>query len=60
VARRTSSLTYREVAGVSKALRDGILRHNQGRLGEAEQRYQFVLGADGRNFDALYRLGLIL
>jgi tetratricopeptide (TPR) repeat protein len=59
VARRTSSLTYRDIAGVSKALRDGILLHNQGRLSEAEQRYQRVLAANGRHFDALYRLGLI-
>ncbi len=33
--------------------------HDQGRLQEAEQRYRIVLDADGRHFDALYRLGLI-
>jgi tetratricopeptide (TPR) repeat protein len=59
LGRRVSSLTFRDIAASSKALRDAILLHNQGRLSEAEQRYQIVLSADGRNFDALYRLGLI-
>ena len=59
MGRRVSSLSFREIAGSSKALRDAILLHSQGRLSEAEQRYQIVLAADGRNFDALYRLGLI-
>jgi len=59
VGRRVSSLTFRDIAGSSKALRDANLLHSQGRLSEAEQRYQIVLAADGRNFDALYRLGLI-
>ena len=59
MGRRVSSLTFRDIAGSSKALRDANLLHSQGRLSEAEQRYQIVLAADGRNFDALYRLGLI-
>ncbi|MGO9849108.1 MAG: tetratricopeptide repeat protein, partial [Methylocella sp.] len=59
MGRRVSSLTFRDIAGSSKALRDANLLHGQGRLSEAEQRYQIVLAADGRNFDALYRLGLI-
>jgi tetratricopeptide (TPR) repeat protein len=59
LGRRGSSVTFRDIAGASKALRDAIMLHNQGRLSEAEHRYQVVVAADGRNFDALYRLGLI-
>jgi tetratricopeptide (TPR) repeat protein len=51
--------TYSDIAGLAPALRYAILLHNQGRLDEADQRYQYVLAADGRNFEALYRLGLI-
>jgi tetratricopeptide (TPR) repeat protein len=57
--RRTPSPSYRDVTGPLHALYDAILLHNQGRLAEAEQRYQLVLAADNRNFEALYRLGLI-
>ncbi len=59
MGRRVSSVTFQDIASSSKALRDANLLHSQGRLSEAEQRYQIVLAADGRNFDALYRLGLI-
>jgi tetratricopeptide (TPR) repeat protein len=41
------------------ALREAVLLHGQGRLAEAEQRYQYVLAADARNYEALYRLGLV-
>jgi tetratricopeptide (TPR) repeat protein len=59
VNRRSSLLRYQDVAGSAQALREAILLHNQGRLGEAERRYQFVLAANERNYEALYRLGLI-
>jgi tetratricopeptide (TPR) repeat protein len=59
VTDRTSSLPYRRIIGPLRALHEAVALHNQGRFREAEQRYQIVLDADGRNFDALYRLGMI-
>ena len=44
---------------VAQTFRDAAALHDQGRLQEAEQRYRTVLEADGRHFQALYRLGLI-
>src|SRR5580704_8400769 len=38
---------------------EAALLHDRGRLQEAEQRYRIVLDADGRNFGALYRFGLL-
>jgi tetratricopeptide (TPR) repeat protein len=58
----------REQAGVTmaqtridpaKTFAEAAALHAQGRLGEAESRYQAVLSANARHFDALYRLGLI-
>jgi tetratricopeptide (TPR) repeat protein len=54
-----SSLAFRKLTGPMRALQAAVAFHSQGRLREAEQGYQIVLGADDRNFDALYRLGLI-
>ena len=53
------SPTYRDITGPANALREAMLLHSQGRLDEADQRFQFVLAADSRNYEALYRLGLI-
>jgi tetratricopeptide (TPR) repeat protein len=53
------SLPYRRITGPLRALQEAASLHSQGRFREAEQRYQIVLDADDRNFDALYRLGLI-
>jgi tetratricopeptide (TPR) repeat protein len=53
------SLQRGQLAGPLRALQDAIALHGEGRFREAEQRYQLVLDADARNFDALYRLGLI-
>ncbi len=50
---------YREISAPARALRDGIALHSQGRLREAAHRYKFALAADERNYEALYRLGLI-
>jgi tetratricopeptide (TPR) repeat protein len=54
-----SSSRYRDIAGPRQAFREAVAFHDRGRLREAEQRYEMVLQADGRHFDALYRLGLI-
>jgi hypothetical protein len=35
--------------GPLRALQEAVALHNQGRFREAEQRYQIVLDADGRN-----------
>jgi tetratricopeptide (TPR) repeat protein len=53
------SLPYRRAVAPQRALQDAAALHNQGRFKEAERLYQIVLDADDRNFDALYRLGLI-
>jgi tetratricopeptide (TPR) repeat protein len=44
---------------IAQTFREAALLHDRGRLQEADQRYRIVLEADGRHFDALYRLGLI-
>jgi tetratricopeptide (TPR) repeat protein len=49
----------RNLLGISQTFHEAATLHAQGRLQEAEQRYRFILEADGRHFDALYRLGLI-
>jgi tetratricopeptide (TPR) repeat protein len=59
VADDRSSPTFRKLVGPLRTLHEAAAFHNQGRLREAEQGYQIVLDADDRNFDALYRLGLI-
>ncbi len=59
VSRAASPLPSRNPHGVAQTFRDAAVLHDQGRLREAEQRYRAVLEADGRHFDALYRLGLI-
>jgi tetratricopeptide (TPR) repeat protein len=59
VNRETPSLPYRRAVAPQRALQDAAALHNQGRLQEAERLYQIVLDTNGRNFDALYRLGLI-
>jgi tetratricopeptide (TPR) repeat protein len=48
-----------DINAVGRVLRDAVTLHNQGRLEEAEQCYQFVLAEDERSFEALYRLGLL-
>jgi tetratricopeptide (TPR) repeat protein len=55
----TRSSSYRDLTGPLNALRDASVLHSQGRLNEAAQRYQLVLAADPRNYEALYRLGLV-
>jgi tetratricopeptide (TPR) repeat protein len=59
VNRGTPSLPYRSAVGPQRTLQDAAALHNKGRFQEAERLYRIVLGADDRNFDALYRLGLI-
>ena len=54
-----STVGYRAIAGTLQAFREAVALHDRGRLGEAEQRYQSVLRADGGHFQALCRLGLI-
>jgi tetratricopeptide (TPR) repeat protein len=49
----------RNLRDVAQMFREAALLHDRGHLQEAEQRYRIVLEADGRHFDALYRLGLI-
>jgi tetratricopeptide (TPR) repeat protein len=58
-SRAASPHARRNLLGVAQTFRDAAMLHDQGRLQEAEQRYRIVLDADGRHFDALYRLGLI-
>jgi tetratricopeptide (TPR) repeat protein len=59
VSRTAAAPPRRNLLGVAQTFRDAAMLHDQGRLQEAEQRYRIVLEADGRHFDALYRLGLI-
>jgi tetratricopeptide (TPR) repeat protein len=59
VGRAASLHPRRNLLGIAQTFRDAAMLHDQGRLQEAEQRYRIVLEADGRHFDALYRLGLI-
>jgi Flp pilus assembly protein TadD len=54
-----SAVGYQDIAGTLQAFREAVALHERGRLGEAEQRYESVLRADGRHFQALCRLGLI-
>jgi tetratricopeptide (TPR) repeat protein len=58
-SRPAAPRSRRNLLGVAQTFRDGAMLHDQGRLQAAEQRYRIVLEADGRHFDALYRLGLI-
>jgi tetratricopeptide (TPR) repeat protein len=51
--------SHRQLAGRLKAFEDAVFLHSQGKLQEAAQRYEVVLRADDRHFDALYCLGLI-
>ncbi len=53
------SLSYRHVAAPLQAYREAVVLHDQGRLREAEERYEVVLKTDDRHFGALYRLGLV-
>jgi tetratricopeptide (TPR) repeat protein len=59
VRRSGSSHPQRNLRDVAQTFREAALLHDRGRLQEAEQRYRIVLDADGRHFDALYRLGLV-
>ena len=59
MAGSTSSLRHRDIFGPLQAFREAVALHDAGRWREAEARYEIVLKADGRHFDALYRLGLI-
>jgi tetratricopeptide (TPR) repeat protein len=54
-----ASFRYREIIGPLQAFREAVALQDCGRLREAEQRYEIVIKADSRHFDALYRLGLI-
>ncbi len=57
--RNRSQLAHGRIVDVSRALQEAAALHKIGHFREAERRYQIVLGADDRQFDALYRLGLI-
>jgi tetratricopeptide (TPR) repeat protein len=57
--RSSSAQQRRSPQSVAQTLAEAALLHDRGRLQEAEQRYRIVLDADGRNFDALYRFGLL-
>jgi tetratricopeptide (TPR) repeat protein len=59
VGRAASLHPRRNLLGIAQTFRDAAMLHDQGHLQEAEQRYRIVLEAEGRHFDALYRLGLI-
>jgi tetratricopeptide (TPR) repeat protein len=54
-----STVGSQAVASTLQAFREAVALQDRGRLGEAEQRYESVLRADGRHFQALCRLGLI-
>ena len=54
-----STVGYQATPEALQAFREAVALHDRGRLGEAEQRYEGVLRADGRHFQALCRLGLI-
>jgi tetratricopeptide (TPR) repeat protein len=54
-----STVGYQAIAGTLQAFREAVALHDRGQLTEAEQRYESVLRADGRHFQALCRLGLI-
>jgi tetratricopeptide (TPR) repeat protein len=51
--------TYQDITGPSRALRDAVACQGRGQLQQAERLYEVVLAADARNFEALYRLGLV-
>jgi tetratricopeptide (TPR) repeat protein len=57
--RPASASIAQPAAAALQAFQAAVALHEQGRLGEAEQRYRRVLEADGRHFGALYRLGLM-
>jgi tetratricopeptide (TPR) repeat protein len=59
VTQRFSSFPVRRITTPLQALRDASLLHSQGRIEDAERGFQFVLENDDRNYEALYRLGLI-
>jgi tetratricopeptide (TPR) repeat protein len=60
IAKKSASAhPRRNLRDVAQTFREAALLHERGRLQEAEHRYRIVLEADGRHFDALYRLGLI-
>jgi tetratricopeptide (TPR) repeat protein len=59
VAQRFSSFPTRRITTRLQALHDASLLHSQGRIQDAERGFQFVLETDDRNYEALYRLGLI-
>ncbi len=59
MAQGSLSLPPRTITSALEALRNASLLHLQGRLAEAERGFQFVLAGDDRNFEALYRLGMI-
>jgi tetratricopeptide (TPR) repeat protein len=50
---------FRDSADSQRLFREAAALHDQGRLAEAEPRYRLVIEADGRHFEAHYRLGLI-
>jgi tetratricopeptide (TPR) repeat protein len=54
-----SKVGYQTIAETLQVFREAVALHDRGRLGEAEQRYESVLQADSRHFQALCRLGLI-
>jgi tetratricopeptide (TPR) repeat protein len=57
--RSSSAQQRRGPQSVAQTFTEAALLHDRGRLQEAEQRYRIVLDADGRNFGALYRFGLL-
>lgn len=59
MASNSSSLAPRGITTPQQALHNASLLHAQGRIQDAERGFQFVLQADDRNYEALYRLGLI-
>src|ERR1700719_1490051 len=46
-------------ARATPSVQQALAAHQQGRLGEAEQIYSAILGADPRHFDALHLFGVL-
>jgi Tfp pilus assembly protein PilF len=53
------AVSQRASPGIQNQVSEGLLHHQAGRLGEAEQIYRQVLAADSRHPDALHLLGMV-
>ena len=55
---RSSTFNYMKLT-IDQALQQAIALHQQGRIGEAKERYEEVLKASPQNADALHLLGVV-